>query len=230
MNISPTQRTVIETAIYLTSATVLWRGRNIALKDPLTRGYASIAASHIAMSALIRFGGRVPAERNDRIWQNILGIGFASLGALGLKRLLAENSSIKLDGRAILGTAVGSTALGTLFNCTTREPSEELPQPNSPLLEAIQELPGPRIELDMISSLEDIRAMELSEQEYQEAYEQHYSQEPPVRPDTPVLGYFELQDDEFLSADETPQEIIEESKEPPRASNIAPQKKSRRRK
>jgi hypothetical protein len=32
MNISPIQRTVIEAALYLTSAAVLWRGRNVALK------------------------------------------------------------------------------------------------------------------------------------------------------------------------------------------------------
>jgi hypothetical protein len=238
-------------------------------KDPLTRGYAAIAASHVAMSALIRFAGRVPAEDNDRMCQNILGIGFASLGALGLKRILAEKSWIKLDGRAILGTAVGSTALGMLFNCATKESRDELPQPrvpiadslesivkiqrayrehlanktapleipepNSPLIEATQELPGPGIELEMISLAENIRTFELNEQKYQETYQQHYSQEPLVRPDTPALEYLAPQDEEFLSADETlPQEIIEESKfsqkEEPRASSVAPQKKKRRRK
>jgi hypothetical protein len=160
MTITPTHRTIIEAALYLTSAAILWRGRKVALRDPLTRGYLALATSHIAMSALIRFTGKAPTEKNDRLRQNILGTGLASLGALGLKRLLSERSWVKIDGRAILGTAVGSATLGTLSHFVMNR-LEERSSATS----------------DMSSSIEEMQEADQSNRNYQDAYEQYYSQD-----------------------------------------------------
>lgn len=161
MKISDLRCTIIESALYLTTAAVLWRGRKVAFRDPLTRGYLALAISHVAMSALIRFAGKAPTEKNDRLRQNILGIGLASLGALGLKRLLSERSWVKIDGRAILGTAVGSATLGSLSHFVMNR-LEERSSATS----------------DMSSSIEEMQEAYQSNREYQDLYEQYYSQNP----------------------------------------------------
>jgi hypothetical protein len=130
MKITPTQRTTIEAALYLTSTAVLWKGRKVALKDPLTLGYLALAASHVTISRVAEselFREFVKELKDNlkeefplhRLYKDdefcrlnfiVSGIFYSSLFALAIKSLFPKCSIIKFDNRAILGTAVGSLA------------------------------------------------------------------------------------------------------------------------
>jgi hypothetical protein len=129
MKITPTHRTIIETALYLTSAAVLWKGRKIALRDPLTRGYLALAISHMVSAAMFRDAIKevenalnkdslfyIQIKDNlGRIEGNIIGIFSTTIAILTFKSLFPNCAIIKFDNRAVLSTAFGSTVLGTLF-------------------------------------------------------------------------------------------------------------------
>ena len=77
ITLTPPQRSLLESSLYIATAGFLWNGRKIALMSPPTLQYGVLAISHVALSALVKHS--IQEDKKEPPLDQMVGIVFASL-------------------------------------------------------------------------------------------------------------------------------------------------------
>lgn len=106
MNITPVQRTVVESALYITSATIFWYGRHVSVRNPITLQYVSLLIAHLATNALSKYCSLFNfRSKHNLLFNSLIGISVVScISILITIYLKKEGKNSGLDKWAFVNT------------------------------------------------------------------------------------------------------------------------------
>ncbi|MEM8728021.1 MAG: hypothetical protein AAGE99_04855 [Chlamydiota bacterium] len=131
------QKTVIEPCLYLFGAGLLWKGRKVALRDPLTAQYGALAISHVVFSTFIRLAvdNQRQEEKEQESEENLTNrLGSITLGTVVVLAstfvLRKKFDWIQADAKAFVGVTATSLLSALLIHFIPTKPENK----NKPLL------------------------------------------------------------------------------------------------